>query len=185
LNFSEIRLPHTTPNFDGACGIHLFVEFDFDVAPIQFLIINIYLNYIDISINTKNYASRKPSVLKNVVNRRQFSHSGTSTQSLTTKKTETAEILRSIIIGKNYKNSHIFKSKLQVVRKISRATTVITDIEKEDKKMIKNIDDNEEEIYKIEKIEKKIYKNKRIEKEIRGVENKSENENQNEMEIEI
>jgi hypothetical protein len=67
VNFSEMRLPHTPPNFDGACGIHLFVEFDLDVAPIQFLIIDSYLNCIDMSVNTRNYALRKLPVLRNVV----------------------------------------------------------------------------------------------------------------------
>jgi hypothetical protein len=64
LNFSEIRLPHTTSNFSGICGIHLFVEFDLNVALIQFLIIDFYLNCIDIFINIKNYASKMFPVLE-------------------------------------------------------------------------------------------------------------------------
>jgi hypothetical protein len=48
----------------GVCGIHLFVEFDFNVASIQFLIIDSYLDCIDIPVNTKNYASKKLSFLE-------------------------------------------------------------------------------------------------------------------------
>jgi hypothetical protein len=163
----------------GVCGIHLFVEFDLDVAPTQFLIIDSYLDCIDMPVNTKNHASRRSPVLKNVVNRRQFPHSGSSTQSLITKETETAEILRSITIEKNYKNFYILKSELQASEKISRAAAVITNIKKENKKIIKNIGDNEKKIYKIKKIEEKIYENEKIEKKIREIKNKFEIKNLN------
>jgi hypothetical protein len=64
VNFSEMRLPHTTSNFGGICGIHLFVVFDLNVAPIQFLIIDFYLDCIDIPVNIRNYASKKFPVLE-------------------------------------------------------------------------------------------------------------------------
>jgi hypothetical protein len=171
-----MRLPHTTPNFGGACGIHLFVEFDFDVAPIQFLIIDSYLDCIDMPVNTRNYASRRPPVLRNVVNRRQSPHSGSLTQPLITKEIETAEILRSMIIEKNYKNFYIFEFELQAVRKISRAAAVIADVEEEDEEIIENIGDNEEEIYEIERVEEEICEDEKIEEEVREIENRFEGE---------
>jgi hypothetical protein len=61
-----MRLPHTISNFGWICGIYFFVEFDFNVVSIHFLIIGSYLDCIDISVNTKNYASRKLPVLRNV-----------------------------------------------------------------------------------------------------------------------
>jgi hypothetical protein len=76
-------------------------------------------------VNTRNYVSKRSPVFRNVVNRRQSLHSGSSTQSLTTKKIETAEILRSMTIEKNYKNSYIFKSELQTFGKgLSRGIVI-------------------------------------------------------------
>jgi hypothetical protein len=63
-------------------------------------------------MNIRNYTSKKPPVLRNIVNCRLFPYSGSLTQSLITKKIETIKILYSIIIEKNYKNFYIFESEL-------------------------------------------------------------------------
>jgi hypothetical protein len=75
-------------------------------------------------VNTKNHASKRPPVLRSAVKRRLSSHSGSPTQPLTAKETETAEILRSMAIGKNYRNRHILEPELQAAVKASRAAAV-------------------------------------------------------------